>query len=461
MKKLKFVLIALCIAAMAGMGTVAFASAETSGSVTPHLIDLSSESFFENAVASFVPSGGKGAIEEATAHWKKDGDAITRVKNVETSDVEGNYAALYFNDCYLRYFELNAQIKYGQKGLTGVIFGKKDMTLRHMADGNALYFLPDPCVELKGSTITAKKTSAKFSAKNESQDGGYYSLKLVVCADYVKCYVDGNLKIEAEYPEELFGYGRIGLFTANAAGSFRGNVEIYNLDARGNRIAFENSTLVKQITATKDSFELEAGGESEKFAYSVLPQNATNKNVRFLSDNPDIATCDTLGNIHALKAGTTEIYAITEDGGFRAAARVTVIETKPALSGITISQTQGEVAVGEKLYLSAGITPEDAENLGFRWSCSNSKVAMVNNGTVTALGEGECTVTVRDYNGDFSAECKIKVTPAKKTEANNGNENEGKSGCGSAAGAVAPVAGIFVLLASATIAAIRRKKENV
>ena len=62
MKKLKFVLIALCIAAMAGMGTVAFASAETSGSVTPHLIDLSSESFFENAVASFVPSGGKGAI---------------------------------------------------------------------------------------------------------------------------------------------------------------------------------------------------------------------------------------------------------------------------------------------------------------------------------------------------------------------------------------------------------------
>ncbi len=453
MKRFKTIIAALCVAAVALMGTAVLASAQTDESVAPYVIDLSNESFFENAVASFVPSGGKGAVEKASSHWTQSGSTVTRKNDTETADVEGNYAALYFNDCYLRYFELDARVKYGQRGLTGIIFGKKDVKQRHIADGNALYFLPDPCVELKGSTLTAKKTSAKFAAKGDSQDGGYYALKLVVCADYIKCFVDGELKLETEVPEELIGYGRLGLFTANAAGSFSGNVEIYSLGARGNRIAFQSAVLTEQITVLNDSAEMEVGGESKKFDYAVLPENAANKNVRFCSENPDIATCDLLGNIHALKAGSTEIYAITEDGGFRAAVRVTVTETKPVLSGITLSQNNGEINVGEKLYLSAGITPDDAENLGFRWSSSNNKVAMVNNGTVTALGEGECTITVKDYNGEFSAECKITVKASE--------EKKESGGCGSSAGAVAPVAAAGLLLVVSVIAAVRRKKENV
>ena len=431
MKRFKTIIAALCVAAVALMGTAVLASAQTDESVAPYVIDLSNESFFENAVASFVPSGGKGAVEKASSHWTQSGSTVTRKNDTETADVEGNYAALYFNDCYLRYFELDARVKYGQRGLTGIIFGKKDVKQRHIADGNALYFLPDPCVELKGSTLTAKKTSAKF----------------------IKCFVDGELKLETEVPEELIGYGRLGLFTANAAGSFSGNVEIYSLDARGNRIAFQSAVLTEQITVLNDSAEMEVGGESKKFDYAVLPENAANKNVRFYSENPDIATCDLLGNIHALKAGSTEIYAITEDGGFRAAVRVTVTETKPVLSGITLSQNNGEINVGEKLYLSAGITPDDAENLGFRWSSSNNKVAMVNNGTVTALGEGECTITVKDYNGEFSAECKITVKASE--------EKKESGGCGSSAGAVAPVAAAGLLLVVSVIAAVRRKKENV
>jgi uncharacterized protein YjdB len=304
--------------------------------------------------------------------------------------------------------------------------------------------MPDPCVELGGSTITQRITSSKFGAKTD-----FYDLKLIVCEAYVKVYVDGVERIHKRLPADLLKYGRIGLFTANAAGSFADGVEVYNLDAQGNRIAFESYTATTGVAVAEKTVEMNLSDEKVKFEYAIQPIDATVQGVRFLSISPDIAVVDNEGYIHPLKAGVTEIQVITNDGGFKDSLIVTVTEVIPELEGVALDKTSGYIeSIGGKFYLSASYFPEEAENLGFKWSTSNSRVAIVNNGTVTAMGEGTCVITVKDYYGNYSATCTITV---------GGKTSDGaSSGCGGVIG----TSPIMLLFGAATVLTLVKRKEK-
>ena len=63
-----------------------------------------------------------------------------------------------------------------------------------------------------------------------------------------------------------------------------------------------------------------------KLTCTVAPSNATNRNVRWESDNPSVATVDSDGNVRAVSAGVAKVGVVTEDGGFRSGCTVTVKE---------------------------------------------------------------------------------------------------------------------------------------
>ena len=63
-----------------------------------------------------------------------------------------------------------------------------------------------------------------------------------------------------------------------------------------------------------------------KLTCTVAPSNATNRNVRWESDNPSVATVGSDGNVRAVSAGVAKVSAVTEDGGFRSGCTVTVKE---------------------------------------------------------------------------------------------------------------------------------------
>ena len=63
-----------------------------------------------------------------------------------------------------------------------------------------------------------------------------------------------------------------------------------------------------------------------KLTCTVAPSNATNRNVRWESDNPSVATVDSDGNVRAVSAGVAKVSAVTEGGGFRSGCTVTVKE---------------------------------------------------------------------------------------------------------------------------------------
>lgn len=82
---------------------------------------------------------------------------------------------------------------------------------------------------------------------------------------------------------------------------------------------------VSGITLNPDiSFKIEEGNSS-KITATVVPSNATNPSVKWVSSSPDVATVDDSGNVTALKVGSTDITCTAVDGsGVSASCPVTV-----------------------------------------------------------------------------------------------------------------------------------------
>lgn len=69
--------------------------------------------------------------------------------------------------------------------------------------------------------------------------------------------------------------------------------------------------------------QLKVGGRTQLRA-EIEPDNAINKNVKWESNRPDIATVDSNGNVTAVSKGKAIITATTEDKGLKASCMITV-----------------------------------------------------------------------------------------------------------------------------------------
>ena len=82
------------------------------------------------------------------------------------------------------------------------------------------------------------------------------------------------------------------------------------------------TTIVTGVTLNKTSYEMTEGYKLTLTA-TVSPENATNKNVTWSSNNTSVATVNN-GKVKALKAGTATITVETEDQGKIATCDITV-----------------------------------------------------------------------------------------------------------------------------------------
>lgn len=146
-------------------------------------------------------------------------------------------------------------------------------------------------------------------------------------------------------------------------------------------------------------------GEEFTLEATVIPANASNKNVLWSSSDNTVATVES-GKVTALKAGQAEITAKTEDGGFEAKCTVTVTQS---VTGVTLDITEKTLKVGESVTLTATVIPTDASNKNVLWSSSNNTVATVENGKVTALKAGQAEITAKTEDGSFEAKCTVTV----------------------------------------------------
>ena len=163
---------------------------------------------------------------------------------------------------------------------------------------------------------------------------------------------------------------------------------------------------VTGITLSRSTANLLVGHSCTATA-TITPSNATNQTVTWTSSNTTVATVSN-GKITGKKAGTATITAKTSNGK-TATVAVTVKSdsTTVAVTGITLSRSTANLLVGHSCTATATITPDNATNKTVTWTTSNSSIATVSNGKITAKGVGTCTITAKTNNGKTAT---VKVT---------------------------------------------------
>jgi len=111
---------------------------------------------------------------------------------------------------------------------------------------------------------------------------------------------------------------------------------------------------LKGISFASSSYEITAG-KTMQLEVLFIPSYAANKNVTFTSSDTGVATVNETGLVKGIKAGTTTITAVSEEGGFEASCQMNITER---LNPDTFVMTAGNLYLNGELYQS----DKDIEN---------------------------------------------------------------------------------------------------
>lgn len=149
-------------------------------------------------------------------------------------------------------------------------------------------------------------------------------------------------------------------------------------------------------------------GNVYQFTAKILPENATETDVKWKSSDTRVAIVDNTGLVTALGDGIARI-SVTAENGITASLLITVNPLVIQPTSITLNKTEETLSSGEKLQLIAKILPENATNTLITWASDNVDVAGVSyNGTVSAYKSGTALITATTANG-LKAGCYIHV----------------------------------------------------
>ena len=85
-----------------------------------------------------------------------------------------------------------------------------------------------------------------------------------------------------------------------------------------------------------------------------------------------------------------------------------------AVDGVTLNQSSLSLRVDATYELIATVTPDNATNKQITWVSSDTNIATVNNGMITAIAEGECVITAKSINNK-TATCSLVVDNNSET----------------------------------------------
>ncbi|MBR6759895.1 MAG: Ig-like domain-containing protein [Alistipes sp.] len=149
-------------------------------------------------------------------------------------------------------------------------------------------------------------------------------------------------------------------------------------------------------------------GDEETLVATVLPEAVENKDVKFRSSNSDVASVGRSTGVISAKANGEATITVTSYDNDEVTATCNVLVRTPVES-FTLSSQHMVLIPGAKETLVATILPATASDKSVEWKSSNEAVATVENGEVTAVAEGEATITATTDNGAKTATCAVEV----------------------------------------------------
>ena len=167
------------------------------------------------------------------------------------------------------------------------------------------------------------------------------------------------------------------------------------------------SAAVRNLTITGAPTTMNVG-ETATLSVNYKANEEDDTTVAWSSSNDAIVSINSAnGVVTAVAPGSAVITATV--GGQEATCTITVNGSGKPVTGVTLDPVTLTLAVGQTATLTATVAPADAGNKAVTWSTSDSAVVTVSDGTVTAVGAGNATITVTTVDGGYTATCAVTV----------------------------------------------------
>ncbi|TYQ17860.1 UNVERIFIED_CONTAM: Bacterial surface proteins containing Ig-like domains [Acetivibrio alkalicellulosi] len=193
-----------------------------------------------------------------------------------------------------------------------------------------------------------------------------------------------------------------------------------------------NETIVEDVQEPKDNdkeyikvtdldladyqMEMERG-QRQLLMVTVLPLDATDKRVKYSSNNENVATINELGRITAVRTGTA---VITIEGADDVKKQINIRIINPpssyvSVEGIDIGEYLTEMRVGTSQIVMATVYPANANDSKVQYESSNEKVATISGaGRITAVSEGKTLIKAKA--GGKEAYFTLNIIPENKVK---------------------------------------------
>lgn len=176
---------------------------------------------------------------------------------------------------------------------------------------------------------------------------------------------------------------------------------------------------VTSVTLAPETLSIEEG-KTAGLTATISPANATTQQHSWASENGKIAKAygETLNTakVTAIGVGKTTItYTI---GGKEASCEVTVTPRTISVESITLNKPQLSLVKGATETLTATVLPTTATDKTVIWESSDTAVATVKDGIVTAVAAGNATITAKA--GEKTATCAVTVTNPSNSGSSSG-----------------------------------------
>ena len=186
--------------------------------------------------------------------------------------------------------------------------------------------------------------------------------------------------------------------------------------------------------------ETAATGESAE-TDEKLAKAASKLTVEWTSSDESVATVDETGTVTAVAAGEANVTASVKDADIAASTHIKVVVTP---TGVVAPESIDLVTNGENTKdLDAKLIPADATDIKLAYESSDESVATVDEtGKVTAVANGECTITTyvvadaKDADASELSAVAVEAADSEETDDSVATMPEDLAAMGSAFGVV-------------------------
>ncbi|MBQ8782300.1 MAG: CHAP domain-containing protein [Clostridia bacterium] len=198
-----------------------------------------------------------------------------------------------------------------------------------------------------------------------------------------------------------------------------GTSQLAVITGTAENISAHSATLMGKIS-NSSSYGISSSG----FYFGESEASLKKKKVNSYTSNKNVSLSLKVEDLTVDKTYYYCTYAVIKGKTYKGPVySFTTVDDRP--NQIVLSQDSLVLGIGETNEIFSAVLPLNASNEQTKWLTSNEMVAVPDNGIITGVGAGNCTITVKSDYGNVSADCNVTVTlsPVKKIYTENINKN--------------------------------------